>query len=183
MLNRGKWVVSFVSLLLVASLAGCAAAAVAMPNRSLTVNVDTALAAQSKLGDLMMGHVEWTESEFSSLLTVLLQQNSGDNNPITGINVWFESGNMIYAQVTLKDGVLPAAFGNSLDLAGTVSVENNHVVVDLSQAGAGDMSVSGAMLAPVNAEINKALADPSLGVAVNVTTDTGKITLTVGSGM
>jgi hypothetical protein len=178
MLNRRNWVVLIVSLLLVASLAGCTAAAVSVPDRPLTVDVDTALAAQGKIGGLMMGPVELSESEFSSLLSVLLEQNSGENNPVAGVNVWFEPSNQVVIRVNLKEGVLP--FGNTLDLAGTVGVADNHVTVDLSQAGVGNMSVSGAALAPISAQINTALADPSLGVAANVTTDTGKITLGLG---
>src|SRR4051794_12294727 len=116
MRNRRNWGVSIVALLLVASLAACTATAVAMPSRDVPVNVDTALAAQSKLGNLMMGNVQWTESEFSSLLSVLLQQNSGENNPVTGVTVWFEPSNQIFVRVNLKEGVLPASFGNTLDL-------------------------------------------------------------------
>lgn len=178
MLNRRNWVVLIVSLLLVASLAGCTAAGVAVPDRPIAVDVNTALAAQGKLTDLMMGGVEWSESEFSSLLSVLLEQNSGENNPVTGVNVWFEPDNQVVIRVNLKDGVLP--FGNTLDLAGKVGVTDNHVMVDLAQAGVGNMSISGAVLAPISAQINAALADPSLGVAANVTTDTGKIMLSLG---
>lgn len=178
MLNRRNWVVSIIALLLVTSLAACTAAPVAVPDRAVDVNVDTALAAQGKLGNLMMGSVEWSEAEFSSLLSVLLEQNSGENNPVSAVTVWFEPNNEVVIRVGLKDGVLP--FGNSLDLAGTVNVENNHVVVDLKQAGAGSMSVSGAVLAPISAQINTALSDPSLGVAVNVSTDTGKISVGLG---
>jgi hypothetical protein len=54
------------------------------------------------------------------------------------------------------------------------------VVVDLQQAGAGNMSVSGAVLDPISAQINAALADPSMGVAVDVTTDTGTISVGLG---
>ncbi len=178
MLNRRNWVVSLLALLLVASLAACVAAPVAVPDRDVPISVDTALAAQAKLTDLMMGHVEWTEAEFSSLLSVLLQQNSGENNPVEEIQVWFEPGNKVVARVTLKEGVLPA--GNTLDLAGTVSVEDMHVKVNLDAAGVGNMSVGSAMLAPISAQINSALADPSMGVAVNVSTDTGTISVGLG---
>jgi hypothetical protein len=180
MLNRRNWVVLFVSLLVVASLAACTAAPVAVPDRPIDVNVDTALAAQGKLGNLMMGGVDWTEAEFSSLLSVLLQQNGGENNPVDGVMVWFEPDNNVVIRVNLKDGVLPA--GNTLDLAGTIGVEDNHVVVDLQQAGVGNMSVTGAMLAPISAQINAALADPSMGVAADVTTDEGTVNVTLGSG-
>jgi hypothetical protein len=178
MLNRRNWVVSIIGVLLIASLTACTAAPVVVPDREIDVNVDTALAAQGKLGNLMMGSVEWSEAEFSSLLSVLLEQNSGENSPVDGVHVWFEPNNAVVVRVALKEGVLP--FGNSLDLAGTISVENNQVVVDLLQAGAGNVSVSGAILAPISAQINAALADPSMGVAVDVSTDTGMIMVGLG---
>lgn len=180
MLNRRNWVVLIVSLLLVASLAGCTAAGVQVPDRPIAVDVDTALAAQGKLGNLMMGGVEWNEAEFSSLLSVLLEQNGGENNPVDGVNVWFEPDNKVVIRVNLVEGVLPANFGNTLDLAGTVGVENNHVVVTLDQAGVGNMSVSGAVLDPISAQINAALADPSMGVAADVQTGEGTINVSLG---
>lgn len=178
MLNRRNWAVSIIGLLLVASLAACTAAPVAMPDRPIEVDVNTALAAQNKIGNLMMGNAEWTEAEFSSLLSVLLEQNGGENNPVESVSVWFEPNNQVFIRVNLLPGVLPA--GNTLDLAGSIDVENNHVVVDLQQAGAGNMSVSGAILDPLSEQINAALADPSLGVAVDVTTDTGSISVGLG---
>lgn len=170
--------VSIIGLLLVASLAGCVAAPVAVPDREITVDVTTALDAQNKAMGLMSGNVEWSEAEFSSLLSVLLDQNTGDANPVNDLKVWFEPNNQVVIRVNLKDGVIPT--GNTLDLAGTVAVENNHVVVDLQQVGAGNVSITGAALAPITAQINAALADPSLGVAVDVSTDTGTISVGLG---
>ena len=179
MLNRRNWVVSFFALLLVSSVAACTAAPVAVPDREIAVDVTTAMDAQNKAMSLVTaGSVDWTEAEFSSLLSVLLEQNGGANNPVEDIIVWFEPNNQVVIRVALKEGVLPS--GNSLDLAGTVAVENNHVVVDLQQAGAGNLSISGAALAPISAQINAALADPSLGVAVDVSTDTGTISVGLG---
>jgi hypothetical protein len=179
MLNRRNWVVSIIALLLVATMAGCTAAPVAVPEREIMVDVTTAMDAQNKaMGLVTSGSVDWTEAEFSSLLSVLLQQNGGANNPVNDVKVWFEPDNQIVISVGLKDGVLPS--GNTLDLAGSISVENNHVVVDLQQAGAGSMSVSGAVLAPISAQINAALADPSMGVAVDVSTDTGMLSVGLG---
>lgn len=180
MLNRRNWVVSIIALLVVLSVAACTAAPVQVPDRDIKVDVDTALAAQNKAAGLMAGKVNWTESEFSSLLSVLLQQNGGTNNPIDGVKVWFSPDNKVVIQVDLKDGVIPNV--NTLDASGTVGVENNHVKVNLDAVGAGNVSVSGAALAPLNAQINAALADPSLGVAANVATDTGTITVGLGSG-
>jgi hypothetical protein len=166
------------ALLLMLGVAGCAASGVAVPSRAVDVDANTAMVAQGKLGNLMMGNVEWTESEFSSFLSFLLAQNSGDNNPVTGITVWFEPDNQIFVRVGLKDGVIPV--GNSLDLAGSIAVVDHHVMVDIDQAGAGSMSVSGALLAPISAQINAALSDPNMGVAANVSTDTGMVMVTLG---
>jgi hypothetical protein len=176
-MNRKLLALSFVLVLVVASLSGCAmGATMAPPDREITVSVDDALAAQDAgMAGLMIGQVEMSESQFSSFLSVLLQQNTGPNNPITGIHAWFEPDNQIYLRVALADGVLLGS--NTVDLVGKVMVADNHLMVDLQEAAANGYSVSGAMLAPVNAYINGALSDPSMGVAVDVSTSEGMITI------
>ena len=57
MLNRRNRVVSIIALLLVASLAACTAAPVALPDREITVDVTTALDAQNKAMGLMSGTI------------------------------------------------------------------------------------------------------------------------------
>jgi hypothetical protein len=139
----------------------------------LTIDVDTALAAQNKL---MSGQLSWTESEFSSLLSVLLDQNTSDAMPVEDIKVWFEPNNQVVLRVTLAEGIIPG--GNTLDLAGTVSVQNGYLNIDLSQAGAGNMSISGAALAPISAQINSALSGPGMMMLpVNVSTESGMLTV------
>ncbi len=181
MLSRRNLVVVAVALFLIASLAACTAP-VAVPNRDIAIDVDTALAAQDMLmAGMMMGSAQLTESEFSSLLTVLLDQNSGDANPVEAVKVWFEPGNQVYAQVQLVDGVLPSTFGgNTLDLAGTIGVMDGQVSLDLTGASAGGYGVSGAMLAPIAGEINAALA--GMG-AVPVVVETSEGAVSVGMGM
>ena len=180
MLNRRNLVVVAVALFLIASLAACAAP-VAVPDRDIAIDVDTALAAQDMLmGGMMMGSAELTEGEFSSLLTVLLEQNSGEANPVKAVKVWFEPDGEIVARVELVKGILPESFGgNSLDLAGKISVDNGQLMLDLAGASAGGFGVSDAMLAPIAGEINAALAD--LG-AVPVDVETGEGTVSVGLG-
>ena len=181
MLSRRNWVVALVSLLLVASLAACTAG-IAVPDRPIAIDVNTALEAQNKIGNLMMaGEVQWSESEFSSLLSTLLEQNSGENNPVDAVNVWFEPGNKVIAQVSLLQGVLPPTLGgNTLNLSGVVSVEGGAVKIDLDGASAGGMGVSSAILGPVNSQINAALAGLGLGVPVTVATDSGSVTVKLG---
>lgn len=179
MLSRRNWVVSIIAMVLVLSLAACTAGAVSVPNRAIDVNIDTALVAQDKAAGLLFGSVEWSESEFSSLLSVLLEQNSGDENPVTGVHVWFEPNNQVFIRVALVDGLLP--FGNSVDLAGTVAATGGQISVNVSALGIGGASVSGDILNVVSDQINAALAGFDLGVPINVTTDTGKVM--VGLGM
>jgi hypothetical protein len=140
--------------------------------------MDQALAAEGKLGNLMMGSVEWTESEFSSLLSVLLEQNGGENSPIDQVVVWFEPNNQIAIRIQFVDELLAGV--SSVDVAGSVSVQNNQVVVDVAQAGAGGISLASDLLPAISEQINAALADPQLGVAVGVETDTGVIRISMG---
>jgi len=181
MLSRRNWVVALVSLLLVASLAGCTSG-IAVPDRAIAVDVNTALEAQNKVANLMTaGEVQWSEAEFSSLLSVLLDQNSGENNPVDAVLVWFEPGNKVIAQVALIDGVLPPTLGgDALNLSGVVSVEGGAVKLDLDGASAGGLGIDAAFLAPVNAQINQALAGLGLGVPVTVETDSGSVTVKLG---
>ncbi|MGL4648443.1 MAG: hypothetical protein ACRC1H_03470 [Caldilineaceae bacterium] len=166
-------------LIVMASLAGCVAgSAVAVPDRELTVDLDTALMAQDMgMAGLMGGTVTWTESEFSSFLTYLVAQNAGASVPLDGIKVWFEPGNMVVIEATPSAGV-PLA--GPVRLSGMIGVEDNMVMVDVAEASVGDIAVTGPLLDVVSGAVNRALADPSLGVAVDVATDTGEITLSLG---
>lgn len=180
MLNRKNLAVSLVVVLLLTMLAGCTMGeAAGWPDRDVEINLDTALAAQDAgIAGLMMGNLQWTESEFSSFLTELVKQNAGEANVVESITAWFEPGNQVYLRVELMPGTVP--FGNTLDLAGTVDVQDTFVHVDLSDAGIGGVRVSGPMLDVVTGAINRALADPSLGVAVDVETGDGTLGVTVG---
>lgn len=177
MLKRRIWVVTLVAVFAV-MLAACAPA-VAVPDRPVTVDVDTALAAQAKLANLMMGPVEWSESDFSSLLSVLLDQNTGEGNPVTSISAWFEPGNQIFLRANLKDGTLPAAFGNTLDLSGKLNVADGKVQLVLDGASAGNVGVPTAVLAMIGSQINAALASMAVP-PVTLTTDSGSVSVALG---
>lgn len=169
-----------VTLLVVMSvLAGCVSgAAMTWPDREVPVDLDTALAAQDMaMAGAMMGSATLTESEFSSFITYLLKQNAGAYVPVDEVKVWFEPGNQIYIEAVPSAGV-PLA--GPIMASGTIGVENQNVVVGLDQAAVGPISAAGPILGVVEAAINRALADPSLGVAVNVNTDTGTVTLGLG---
>jgi hypothetical protein len=153
--------------------------AVELPDREVSINVETALEAQNMaMSGLMMGNVTLDEAQFSSLLTELLKANSGENNPVESITAWFEP-DAIYLQVDVADGVLPATIGDKLAVAGTVDVADGKLMLDLSQASAGTYKVEGASLAPINSQINAALSNFNLGVPVQVETAEGTLTLSM----
>ncbi len=179
MLNRKTVKLALMLVLLVSSLSACAAgSAVNPPSRDVTISVDEALAAQNAgMAGMMGGKVEMTESQFSSFLTVLLQQNTGPNMPIKSIKAWFEPDNKIFLRAELNDGVLKG--GNTIDLAGTVMVQDHHLMVNLTDAAANGVSASGAPVDMVSTWINHFLADPNMGVAVDVATSQGTLTISL----
>jgi hypothetical protein len=179
MLNRRTWIVALVALLLMASLGGCAMGDVPAPEREVPISVDAALEGQNAgLAGLMGGSVTWTEAQFSSFLTELLRQNTGPNQPVEAITAWFDSGNAVHLRVALKEGVLLG--GNNIDLAGTVGVVDGKVQLNLTEAGANGMMISGDWMKFVSDYVNSYLASPAFGVAADVETGDGSITISLG---
>ncbi|MEZ4870298.1 MAG: hypothetical protein R3C14_53705 [Caldilineaceae bacterium] len=179
MMKQRKSLLAVVVVVLIVALAGCMASTVQVPGRPITISNADALAAQNAgLAALATGKVEWTENQFSSLMTDLLKNNTGSNMPVDAIHAWFEPNNEIYLRVLLKPDVLKT--GDTLDLKGSVEVVNHHVVVNLQEAGAGAMSVSAPIMTMLNSQIDKALASANLGVAASVTTETGKLMIRIG---
>ena len=171
MLNRKNLVVSFVVVLLLAMLAGCAAGSVTMPE-DVEVSMDAAMAAQEKaMQGLMTGQVELSSSELSSLLTELIKQNLGEMGLITGVTTAFNDGEI---------AILIDTVAGPVGLVGNVMVDDNIVSVDLQQASAMGMAATGPILEVVEGAINRALNDPSLGVALSI--EAGDDSVMVGMG-
>lgn len=177
MLNRRIWVVALIAVLLMSTLAGCAMGDVAAPAREVPISIDAALEGQNAgLMGLMAGNVTWSEAQLSSFLTELLRQNTGPNQPVDAITVWLEPDNMLHARIALKDGVLLG--GNSIDVMGQIMVQDGKLMVNLTDAGANGMMVSGPLMGLVSSYINGALA--GFGIAADVATDQGSITISTG---
>ena len=177
-MNKRTPLISLVVLsLLLVVLSACTAPA-APPDRDVEISHEAALSAQDALmGGIVMGEVMLNESEFSSYVTKALEANSGPNQPIDSVMVWIEPDAMHF-RVTLKDGV--SMMGNTLDLVGNLMVSDGHLMVDLQSAGAGGMAVGGALLAPVNAQINAVLAQNiMLPASVSVAQDSGSISISM----
>ena len=169
---RKNWAVSAMALLLVlVVLAGCAGAAPAH-DCDVAVSLDDALAAQDKaMAGLMMGSVELTNAEFSSLVTELIKQNAA-GVPIEMVAACFTEDGMDL-DISFTDGT-------SLHTSGNIAVADNQVVVDLASAGMNGMAVAEGFLPVVEGAINRALGDASLGVAVDVSTGDGTLAVSLG---
>ena len=168
MLTRKNLMVSFVAVLLLALLAGCTGGAVMTPEREVEISNAAAIDAQNAaMAGLMAGSATWTESQFSSLVSELIRQNGGGDF-ISNVTVWFDPESMFVSVET--------PFG-TVDLAGNVMVEDNMVQVDLEQAAALGMAVSGPLLDIIEGAINRALNDPSMGVAVGVEAGDGTLSV------
>jgi hypothetical protein len=172
--------VSVAALLLISALIMSACTVgpgVTVPTRDVSVSNEAALEAQNlAMAGLMMGSVDLNEEQFSSLLTELMRANTGQNNPVEEIRAWFEP-DMIYLQAELQQGVLPAAFGNTLTLAGNLTVQDGRLLISFREAAAGNYVVAGAALDPINNQINMALASQGLMVPATVTMESGVLTI------
>ncbi|RIK39762.1 MAG: hypothetical protein DCC55_17060 [Chloroflexi bacterium] len=180
MLHRKTWALSLVLVLLLVVLAGCGmGTSTAAATCNAVVSVDEALAAQDAgMAGLMTGNVSWTNDQMSSFLTVLLQQNTGPNFPIEQIATCFEPGGKILARIDLGEGVLLGS--NTIEAVGSINVQDGHLVVDLDEAAANGFMVAGPVLDAISAQINAALADPSMATIIDVSTDDGSISLGMG---
>jgi hypothetical protein len=177
--NRKMWALSLVLVLIMASLSACAAGEAATADCEPEISVDNALAAQNAgMAGLAAGSVEWNESHLSSFLTVLLQQNTGANFPVDSIHACVAPDNQIAFFVHLKPDVLLGS--DTLALAGSIGVTDGKVAVDLSEVAANGFVASSGLLAPINAQINAALAGAVTGLPVSVETTDDTLTISMG---
>ncbi|MBX3014783.1 MAG: hypothetical protein KF832_24900 [Caldilineaceae bacterium] len=166
-------------LLLLLLLGACCAGRVQTPTRTIAVTLDDALAAQNTLlAGVATGQVALTEAQFSSLLTKLLEANSGPNSPVESISTWIEP-EQLYFRVTLKEGVLAAHLGHTLDLAGSLAVEEGLLKVGLAEAAVGPYVASGALLQPIADQINGALAQQLPALPIAVALERGVVTISL----
>ena len=172
MLNRKNLVVSFVLVLLVAILSGCAAGGATMPEEAPEISMDAAMAGQQKaMEGLMMGAATLSDSEISSLLTELVKQNMGEMGLITGVAIQNEDG-MMY--ITVDSAMGP------VQLVGDVDVVDNIAQVKLDQAAAMGMTATGPILGVVEGAINRALNSPELGVMLSIESGDGELMVGMG---
>lgn len=180
-MNFHKKLIAWAAITVMAfSLSACAfGSGLAIPDREVPISLESALEAQDMgMMGLLMGSVEWTEGQFSSLLTELIAQNAGDANPIESVTAWFEPEQM-FLRIALADGILPEEFGSTVEVAGTIDLDGDIIVLDLTQAAAAGFVVTGDVLGPINDQINEALADFPLGLGGTVTMGSGTLSITL----
>jgi hypothetical protein len=177
--NRKMWALSLVLVLVMAMLSACSMGEAMANTCEPEISTDLALEAQNAgMAGMAAGSVEWNESHLSSFLTVLLQQNTGSNFPVDAIHACVEPGGNIALHVQLKDDVLLG--GDSLSVAGTIGVTDGSVSVDLTEVSGNGFVASSALLAPINAQVNAALAGAITGLPVSVETTDDTLTISLG---
>ena len=174
MLTRKTLLVAVLALSALVILSGCMAGSVMMPDRNVEIS---AAAAEEGINALLAGantgRVEWTESQFSSVLTALLSSQPG--MPITGVTAMFEPDAM-YLNVGL-DGSLGV---DSLALKGSVAVgDDNMIHINLDEAGAGPFSADSNLVAFIGQRLTAALDHPALGTVVDVSMGSGTLNLSL----
>ncbi len=174
MVSRKSLLIMLLALLTLSTLSACMSGPLMTPDREIEISVDNALQTQEALRTGMpSGSVTLTESQFSSFITVLIQQNAGDEVPIKSFSAMFDP-DQVYLHVQLSQGPLGI---DHLGLSGKVMVEDHLVKVDLDHASAGPFGVSGDIAALIGKRLNAALDHPALGTIVNVSMGEGTITL------
>ncbi|MCB0085714.1 MAG: hypothetical protein KDE47_32455 [Caldilineaceae bacterium] len=177
MVTRKNLLVVVFTLMLAVSLSGCMMGQAMMPDREVEISMDAAMAGQNKaIQGALSGQATLTESEFSSLITMLLQQNAGSEVPIDSVQAMFDPGK-IYIVANLAQSVGGI---DKVGLVGNVVVQDHIVSVELDQAFAGNLVVSGGLASLIADRINAALNDPRLGTIVGVETGDGTVTLSMG---
>lgn len=180
-MNFHKKLIAWAAIAVIAfSLSACAfGSGLAIPDREVPISLESALEAQDMgMMGLLMGNVEWTEGQFSSLLTELIAQNAGDDSPIENVTAWFEPDQM-FLRLVVAEGILPPEFGNSVELAGSIELVGDVIVLDVNQAAAAGFVVSGEVLEPINEQINAALADFPLGIGGEISMSSGSVSITL----
>ena len=154
--NRKMWALSLVLVLVMAMLSACSMGEAMANTCEPEISTDLALEAQNAgMAGMAAGSVEWNESHLSSFLTVLLQQNTGSNFPVDAIHACVEPG-------------------------GTIGVADGSVSVDLTEVSGNGFVASSALLAPINAQVNAALAGAITGLPVSVETTDDTLTISLG---
>jgi hypothetical protein len=177
--NRKMWTLSLVLVLVMVISSACSMGDAMANQCEPEISTDLAIEAQNAgMAGMAAGKVEWNESHLSSFLTVLLQQNTGSNFPVDAIYACVDEGNAIALHVKLKDDVLLGS--DTLSLAGSINVTDGSVNIDLMEASANGFMVSSAVFAPINAQINAALAGAMTGLPVSVETTGDTLTVSMG---
>jgi hypothetical protein len=167
--------------LLILVLSACSISAIPTPNRPIEISVDDALSAQTALSNsLTTGVVTLTEAELSSFLTKLLEANTGPDQPVESIITWIEPDNF-HIRVTWKDDVSMAGGGKTVDLIATLAIVDDRLHLEVDRAASGAYVVSGAMLEPVVAQINSALAQQMPLPPLEITQETGVLTVSLAA--
>ena len=136
------------------------------------ISQETALAAQEKaMTGLLTGSIELTSSEFSSLVTGLIQANA-PNLPLDEVSYCFSPDDS-YVKITTTEGSL-------IEMVGDQTIEDNRFVVSLQAMSLNGQTLDEATLDTMVGAVNRALDDPSLAVDGTIEYGDDVVTMTLG---
>lgn len=174
MISRKNMLTVVLGVLLAIALTGCRMGGSMAPDRAVNISMDEAQAGQSAaIAGALFGQATLTESQASSLLTELLKANTnGGTITIDAVETMFE-GDQIYINIKLADAI---AGIDSIGVGGKVMMDGNTLMVDLSEASAGDIVVGSGVMGDFSGRVNDALDDLQF-VPVDIAPQDGSITV------
>lgn len=175
MITRKNLLVVAIAMLLIMSVSACTAGQPMMPEREVPISAEAAMEGQQEaLQGMMTGMVTLTESQLSSLITVLLQQNAGEDVPISSVTAAFDPG-VIYLDIALAQ---PVGGIDSVGLVGNVSIDGNTLTVDLSEAYAGPYVVGPSVMGVISDRINDAMEEIAV-MPISIETEDGALMISM----
>lgn len=174
MISRKNMLTLALGVLLAIALTGCTMGGSMAPDRAVNISMDEAQSGQNAaIAGALLGQATLTESQASSLLTELLKANTnGGTITIDAVETMFE-GEQIYLNIKLAD---PIAGIDSIGVGGKVMMDGNTLMVDLSEATAGDIVVGSEVMGSISGRVNDALDDLQF-MPVNIAPGDGSITV------
>ena len=160
--NR-RWLIGAVALLLLVTTSACSigsligGSGVKLPDRKVPVSSEAAAAAKNAIiSGAAKGQIRLTESQFTSYVTELIAENTGKENVLANVTVWFDPGK-VYLKATISGDQVPVT--GVVAMAGTGTIKDGRLQIKIEQASINNIGVPGSVLDVVNSQLNDILTN------------------------